>query len=173
MHLFCHDVLCVIFIRRQLDGNPLACKVPLPSSLVFDRYDGMYLYMGLDSALPSNYSQLPNCSTVTTPVTTDLSAWLADVAASGRFSDPRCAERRSKHQLLEGIRAEPGLFLSGGLGAETFGLWMCFANHTCLQAVGAGQGDRMCYARERSSELVLHPWGLDSELGLTRSCASG
>jgi len=167
MHLFCHDILCVLFIRRRLDGNPLKCKVPLPPSLVFDDPDWWE-----NSILPSNYSQLPNCSTMR-----DLSAWLAEVAASGRFSDPRCAERRSKHQLLNGIRAEPGLFLSGALGAElstkTFGLWMCFANHTCLQAAGAGQGDRMCYARERSSKLVLHPWGLDSELGLTRSCAPG
>jgi hypothetical protein len=166
-------LLCFLFIRRWLDGNPLACKVPLPPSLVFDI---PYIWL-LDSFLPSNYSQLPNCST--TPVATNLPAWLAEVAASGRFSDPRCAENRSMFDLVRGLREEPGLYVSGALGSLSegaFGIWACIANHPCMQAVGADQDDdRMCYAVEHrsDSDTVLHAWGLASQVRVDpTSCAS-
>jgi len=155
-----------------LNENPLVCKVLLPPSLVFDSPNWYE-----NSILPSNYSQLPNCST--TPATTDLPAWLAKVAASGRFSDPRCAESRSMFDLVRGLREDPGLYVSGALGslsAGAFGIWACIANHPCLQAVGAGQDDdRMCYAVEHRSrsDTVLHAWGLASQVRVDlTSCAS-
>ena len=109
----------------------------------------------------------------------DLPAWLAEVASSGRFSDPRCAENRSMFDLVRGRREEPGLYVSGALGSLSegaFGIWACIANHPCMQAVGAGRDDdRMCYAVERrsDSDTVLHAWGLASQVRVDpTSCAS-
>ena len=109
----------------------------------------------------------------------DLPAWLAEVASSGRFSDPRCAENRSMFDLVRGLREEPGLYVSGALGSLSegaFGTWACIANHPCMQAVGAGRDDdRMCYAVEHrsDSDTVLHAWGLASQVRVDPTgCAS-
>jgi hypothetical protein len=123
-------------------------------------------------------TEVDECSPAapTGPTDSRLPPWLAEVAASGRFSDPRCAETRCKSDLLAMGRADPEFFVSGGLGgrgAPGIGVWMCFVNHSCLQAVGASHADRMCYAREvRNGTYVFHAMGLNSELGLCRATES-
>ena len=80
--------------------------------------------------------------------------------------------------LATGLRADRGLYVGGGLRdlrTQTFGNWVCIANHPCLQAVGASHSDRMCYAVERrgDKETVLHAWGLASQVKVdANSCAS-
>jgi hypothetical protein len=80
--------------------------------------------------------------------------------------------------LVKLLRADRSLYVSGGLGdlsTDVFGIWTCIANHPCLQAVGAANEDRMCYAVEQKEDnhTVLHAWGLDSELKLvSENCAS-
>jgi hypothetical protein len=82
--------------------------------------------------------------------------------------------------LVRGLREDPDLFVAGGLGslsAGTFDTWACIANHLCMQAVGSGQDDRMCYAVEHRSnrDTVLHAWGLASQVPLREDqtgCAS-
>jgi len=109
----------------------------------------------------------------TAPIGPNLPSWLAEVAASGRFSDSRCAETRSKTELLAVAREDPEFFVSGGLGSRSvpgIGVWMCFANHPCLEVVGASHDDRMCYAREVGNGThAFHVMGLNSELGLCRA----
>ena len=119
----------------------------------------------------------------TGPIDLNLPSWLAEVAASGRFSDPSCNETRSMKDLAIERRGDKNYYVAGGLrshATRTLASWMCIANHPCLQAVGASHDDRMCYAVERNNATSVtgvgprfHAWGLDSELKLvSQNCAA-
>lgn len=152
------DIVCIVICRR-LQGNSLVCKVSLPESL-----------SSSSSTLPSNYYDLPTCLPEHFP------SWLVEVAVSGRFSDARCTESRSMYDLVKLLRADNGLFVSGGLrklSTKEFGTWVCIANHPCMQALEASQDDKMCYAVEQRGhrDFMLHAWGLASEAN-TPNCTS-
>ena len=107
-------------------------------------------------------------TSASSPDETHLPSWLTKVAAAGRFNDNRCNEDRSMRDLVVELRADPDLFVGGGLGHNifhSFTQWVCIADHPCLEAVGAGPDDRMCYAVDMMSKK-LHAWGLNSELAL-------
>ena len=115
-------------------------------------------------------------------------SFLADVAATGRFSHPACNETRTMSTLLTELAEDPSLFISGGMsrdkGRTGRYTWICFAGHPCMEAVGnetSSEDDRMCYVMERREDRsgrsggkshVFHAWGLNSELGLCKSTSS-
>jgi len=102
--------------------------------------------------------------------------WLSDRVLDAFAQHSQCRETRGWPQILQERRNtqnQADRYKSGGLGELAvkgqFGIWVCWPNHPCLGAVGAGPGDRMCYVRNDVTEK-WHPWGLNSVLKL---CSGG